>query len=63
MPDFLTEFGVVAVILTVTALASGLVERSLLSFPLLFLVTGIVLGEGVLGVFEVGAENDNSDAA
>jgi NhaP-type Na+/H+ or K+/H+ antiporter len=59
MPDFLTAFGVVAVILTVTALASGLVERSLLSFPLVFLVTGLALGEGGLGVFEVGAENEN----
>jgi NhaP-type Na+/H+ or K+/H+ antiporter len=59
MPDFLTAFGVVAVILTVTALASGLVQRSLLSFPLIFLVTGLVLGEGVLGVFEVAAENEN----
>jgi len=59
MPDFLTAFGVVAVILTVTALASGLVERSLLSFPLVFLVTGLVLGEGGLGVFEVAAENEN----
>jgi NhaP-type Na+/H+ or K+/H+ antiporter len=59
MPEFLTAFGVIAVILTVTALASGIVERSLLSFPLLFLTAGIVLGEGVLGVFEVGAENEN----
>ena len=59
MPDFLTAFGVVAVILIVTALASGLVERSLLSFPLVFLVTGILLGAGVLGVFEVGAKDDN----
>jgi NhaP-type Na+/H+ or K+/H+ antiporter len=59
MPDFLTAFGVVAVILTVTALASGLVERSLLSFPLVFLVTGLALGEGGLGVFEVAAENEN----
>ena len=56
MPDFLTAFGVVAVILIVTALASGLVERSLLSFPLVFLVTGIALGGGVLGVFEVYAD-------
>ncbi|MCH8813725.1 MAG: cation:proton antiporter [Chloroflexi bacterium] len=59
MPEFLTVFGVIAVILTVTALASGLVQRSLLSFPLLFLTAGIILGKGVLGVFEVGAENEN----
>ena len=60
MPDFLTAFGVVAVILTVTALASGLVERSIISFPLVFLVAGIALGDGVLGVFEVGAKDGRS---
>jgi NhaP-type Na+/H+ or K+/H+ antiporter len=59
VPDFLTPFAVVAVILTVTALASGLVERSLLSFPLVFLVAGLLLGEGVLGIFNVAAENKN----
>ena len=59
MPEFLTAFGVIAAILIVTALASGLVERSLFSFPLLCLSAGIILGEGVLGVFEVGAESQS----
>ena len=54
MPDFLLAFGVIAVILTVTALASGLVERSPLSFPLMFLSFGFVLGENGLGVIEMG---------
>jgi len=41
LPDFLLIFGVIAVVLTVTALASGLVERSPLSFPLIFLGLGV----------------------
>ena len=44
MTDFVLIFGVVAVALTVTALASGLVERSPLSFPLIFLGLGFLLG-------------------
>ena len=53
MSDFALAFGIVAVVLTVTALASGFVERSPLSFPLMFLVFGLALGEGgfdVLGM-------------
>ena len=44
MTDFVLILGVVAVALTVTALASGLVERSPLSFPLIFLGLGFLLG-------------------
>ena len=44
MPDFVLVFGVIAVILTVAALASGLVERSPLSFPLMFRGLGFLLG-------------------
>jgi NhaP-type Na+/H+ or K+/H+ antiporter len=44
LPDFVLVFGVIAVILTVAALASGLVERSPLSFPLMFLGLGFLLG-------------------
>ena len=46
MSDFILIFGVIAVVLTVTALASGLVERSPLSFPLIFLGLGFLLGIG-----------------
>ncbi|MCH8990111.1 MAG: hypothetical protein IIA92_15060 [Chloroflexi bacterium] len=42
MPEFILVFGVIAVVLTVTALASGLVERSPLSFPLIFLAVGFL---------------------
>ncbi|MCI0439407.1 MAG: cation:proton antiporter [Chloroflexi bacterium] len=53
MPDFLLIFAIVAVVLTVTALASGLVERSLLSFPLLFLGFGFLIGRHGLGIIEI----------
>ena len=53
MPDFPLIFAVVAVILTVTALASGLVERSPLSFPLMFLGLGLALGGGGFDVIDV----------
>ena len=57
MPDPFLAFALVATVLTVTALASGLVERSPLSFPLIFLGFGLVLGEGGVGVVEMGADD------
>ena len=54
MSDFLVVFAIVAIILTVTALASGLVERSPLSFPLMFLGLGFLLGERGFGFVETG---------
>ena len=54
MPDFLLVFGVVAIILTVTALASGLVERSPLSFPLMFVGLGFLLGSRGLDSIDIG---------
>ena len=46
MPEVVLIFGVVALVLTVTAIASGLVERSPLSFPVMFLGLGLALGGG-----------------
>ena len=46
--------GLIAVVLTGTALLSGVVERSPLSFPLIFLALGFALGERGMGVFEMG---------
>ncbi|MFC1935743.1 cation:proton antiporter [Chloroflexota bacterium] len=54
MPGYLLGFALIAIVLTVTALVSGLVERSPLSFPLIFLGLGFVLGERVFGVIEIG---------
>jgi NhaP-type Na+/H+ and K+/H+ antiporter len=54
LPDFILIFGVIAVVLTVSALASGLVERSPLSFPLIFLGLGFLLGSKGFDMLEVG---------
>ena len=54
MPDILLAFGLVAIILVVTALASGAVERSPLTFPLLFLGLGFLLGERGVGLIQMG---------
>src|SRR5690349_7791584 len=44
MPDMLTAFALIAVVLIVAALASDYVERAPLSFPILFLGLGVALG-------------------
>ncbi len=54
MPDFLLGFGIVAIVLCVTPLASGFVERSPLSFPLIFLGLGFLLGERGFDLLQMG---------
>ena len=54
MPDFLPAFAIIAIVLTVTALAAGLVERSPLSFPIMFLGLGFLIGERGLGFVSRG---------
>jgi sodium/hydrogen antiporter len=51
--DFLLISAIVAVVLTVTALTSALVERSPLSFPLMFLGFGFLIGPQGLGIIEL----------
>lgn len=46
-----------AVVLTVSALAAGLVERAPLSFPMLFLGLGFLLGKGGLDVIAIGVHD------
>ncbi|MDP9350169.1 MAG: cation:proton antiporter, partial [Chloroflexota bacterium] len=53
MPDLLTGFGLIALVLTISALASGFVERAPLSFPMIFLGLGLLLGERGLAVISV----------
>jgi NhaP-type Na+/H+ or K+/H+ antiporter len=53
VPDFLLAFSVIALVLTVTALTSGLVARSPISFPLIFLGLGFLLGERAFGVIKI----------
>ncbi len=54
MSDLMLMFSVVAVILTATALASGIVERSPISLPLIFLGLGVFLGHGEVGILLLG---------
>ena len=54
MLDLMTIFALVAVVLTVSGLASGVVERAPLSFPIVFLGLGFLLGGRGLGVIDVG---------
>ena len=53
MPDFLAIFDVIAIILLVPALASGIVARTPLSFPILFMGLGILLGGNFLGFIDM----------
>jgi NhaP-type Na+/H+ or K+/H+ antiporter len=58
MSDIASGFAVIAAVLTVTALASGLVERSPLSFPFAFIALGLVLGGGGFGAIELGPHDE-----
>ena len=53
MADLLTAFGLLAAVLTITALSSGFIRRSPLSFPLMFLTLGIVLGQNGLAFITI----------
>ncbi len=44
MPDLLAGFALVAVVLTIAGLTSGFVERAPISFPIIFLGLGFLLG-------------------
>jgi NhaP-type Na+/H+ or K+/H+ antiporter len=57
LPDLITGFALAAVVLTVAGLASGFVERAPLSFPIIFLGLGFLLGEHGLHILELHAEN------
>ncbi len=57
MPDLLTLFALVGVVLTISALTSGLVERAPLSFPILFLGLGFILGPRGAGLIQVTAHD------
>ena len=57
MPDFVTVVAFLAGVLTLSALVSGLVERAPISFPLVFLGLGFLMGEQGLGFLHVGAHD------
>ncbi len=62
MPDLLTVFALIAVVLMVSALASGIVERAPLSFPMIFLGLGVLLGERGFGILSVGSHDQGLEA-
>ena len=55
MPDLLAGFALVAVVLTIAGLTSGFVERAPISFPIIFLGLGLLLGR--LGLLHLGPES------
>lgn len=57
MSELVLGMGLIAIILTVSALVSGIVERAPLSFPMIFLGLGFLLGEGGLGVIEMDSHH------
>ena len=57
MTDLTLIFGILALIFLVAALASGLVERAPISFPMIFLGLGFLIGEHGLGWIKVGLDD------
>ena len=57
MSDLVLAFGLIATLLIVATLVSGLVERSPLTFPLIFLGLGFALGEFGLGAMEIASDD------
>lgn len=50
-------FAILAFVLTITALASGVIDRIPLSLPIIFLGLGLLLGPGALGVIQLDSRN------
>ncbi len=53
MPGFLTSLIIIALVLLIAAILSGLVERSPISFPMIFLGLGFLLGGHGLGIIQI----------
>ncbi len=58
----MVAFGLAAVVLTVSALASGIVERAPLSFPIIFLGLGFLIGERGFGLLTLSPEDHTLEA-
>jgi len=54
--------GIIALVLLVTALASGLIERAPISFPIIFLGLGFLFGQGGLGWLNIGLHDPMLEA-
>src|SRR5829696_7139341 len=57
MSELVLWMALVGGVLMVSALASGLIERAPLSFPMIFLGLGLLLGEGGLGFIRMDAHS------
>jgi sodium/hydrogen antiporter len=57
LTELVVAFMLVAVVLTISALASGIVERAPLSFPIIFLGLGFLIGERGFGLLTLGPED------
>ncbi len=57
MSEVVLGFALLAIVLTVSALASGIVARAPLSFPMIFLGLGLLLGPGGLHVVTMDVHN------
>ncbi|MEO1290110.1 MAG: cation:proton antiporter, partial [Chloroflexota bacterium] len=57
MPGLIEGIGLVAIVLIVAALAAGIVERAPLSFPMIFLGIGFLLGGGGLGILVIDSQD------
>lgn len=62
MPDLPTAFALLAVVLTVSALASGLVVRAPISFPIIFLGIGFLLGSRGLDLIDIAPDDPTLEA-
>lgn len=57
MNEIVAGFALIAIVLLATPLISGFVDRSPLSFAFLFLLLGLVIGEGALGLIELDSHS------
>ncbi len=58
MANLVAAFGIVAIVLVVSALGSRFVERAPISFPMLFLAIGVLLGQRGLGVLRLAPDDE-----
>lgn len=62
MPDLPTTFALIGTVLALSALLSGAVDRIPISFPMIFLGLGFLLGPLGFGVIDIGLHNPALEA-
>jgi hypothetical protein len=62
LPDLITGFALAAVVLIIASLVSGFVERAPLSFPIIFLGLGFLIGERGFGLLTLKPEDHTLEA-